>query len=166
MAQQALRGHHHQRLTEVALHLAAQEVKELGWCRAVGYLDIVLSAQLQKALQPGARVFGPLALIAVGQEQHQAVHALPLGLGRGEELIDDDLGTVGEVTELRLPDHQGLRVIQAVAELKAHSGKLRQGAVVEAEGCLSFTKMAQRYIVQASVVIDEDGVAVTKGPPL
>ena len=56
------------------------------------------------------RVLGPLALVAVGQQQHQAVALAPLVLGGDEVLVDDDLGAVDEVAELRLPHHQRLVV--------------------------------------------------------
>src|SRR5215510_4236475 len=46
VTQEALGGHYHQRLTEIALHLPPQEVKELRWSGAVCYLDIVLGAEL------------------------------------------------------------------------------------------------------------------------
>ncbi len=51
----------------------------------------------------------PLSLEAVRQEHDQARHAQPLGFARNEELVDDDLGAVGEVAELRLPEHQRAR---------------------------------------------------------
>jgi hypothetical protein len=39
-------------------------------------------------------------------EQHASVPDLPLLLGGGYELVDDDLGSVAKVAELRLPQHQ------------------------------------------------------------
>ena len=53
---------------------------------------------------------------------YQAGLAHPLGLARGDELIDDALGGVGEVTELRLPQDEVLRGVHVVAELEAEDG--------------------------------------------
>ena len=51
-----------QRLAEVALHLPPQHVEVLRRRRRIAHLDVVLGAQLQEALQPGAGVLRPLAL--------------------------------------------------------------------------------------------------------
>jgi hypothetical protein len=39
------------------------------------------------------------------QHHHQTAHTAPFGFTGGNELIDHDLGTVGEIAELRFPDH-------------------------------------------------------------
>ena len=56
-----------------------------------------------------------MAFVAVGEEQHDASSALPLGFTTGDKLIDDDLGAVGEITELSLPDAKHIGVIECVA---------------------------------------------------
>jgi hypothetical protein len=81
VAQQALGRHDHQRLAEGALHLAAQGVEVLRRGGQVADLDVVLGAELQEALEVGAGVLGPLALVAVRQQQDEAADALPLGFG-------------------------------------------------------------------------------------
>jgi hypothetical protein len=58
--QQRLRRHHHQRLAEIAVHLAAQDVEIIGRRGAVGDLHIVLGAELQEALEPRRAVLRPL----------------------------------------------------------------------------------------------------------
>ena len=47
-------------------------------------------------------MLGSHSLVSVGKEHHEARLTDPLGLTRGDELIDDALGGVGEVTELGL----------------------------------------------------------------
>ena len=86
-----------------------------------------LSAQLEVALDAGGGVVRTLALVAVRQEEYQAGQLAPLGLTGGDVLIDDGLRTVGEVTELGLPRHDGVRVTHGVAVLEAHAGVLGQG---------------------------------------
>ncbi len=64
-----------------------------------------------------------LALIAMGQQHDETRHAQPLRFTRGDELVDDDLGAVGEIAELRFPQHQRLRFGEAVAVIEAeHAG--------------------------------------------
>lgn len=50
------------------------------------------------------------ALHAVRLQQHDAGLPHPLGLPGGDELVDDALSHVVEVTELRLPQDQRVRV--------------------------------------------------------
>ena len=76
--QQRLGRHDHQRLAEVAMHLAAQDVEIIGRRGAVGDLHIVLGAELEEALRPGRAVLGPLPFIAVRQQQDEAAGAQPL----------------------------------------------------------------------------------------
>ena len=59
------------------------------------------------------------ALHAVGQQQHDAVLPHPLGLSRADELVDDALGRVVEVTKLGLPEDQGVRTGYGKTQLKA-----------------------------------------------
>jgi hypothetical protein len=58
-------------------------------------------------------VLGALAFVAVGEEQDEPGEQAPLVLAGGEELVDDHLGAVDEVAELRLPEDQRLRVVAA-----------------------------------------------------
>src|SRR5207248_11378430 len=60
-------------------------------------------------------VLGPLPFEAVGQEHDQAARTQPLRLAGGDELVDDRLRAIGEVPELRFPQHQRLRIRQRVA---------------------------------------------------
>ncbi len=62
-------------------------------------------AELQEALETCARMLGAHALVAVRKEHDEAALAAPLGLARGDELVDDALSRVGKVTKLRLPAH-------------------------------------------------------------
>src|SRR3954453_19521933 len=52
VAQQALRRHQDQRLPDLALELAAQDMEVVRRRRAVGALHIVLAPHLQEALEP------------------------------------------------------------------------------------------------------------------
>ena len=67
----------------------------------------------------------------MGELNGETALADPLGLTGREELIDDALGGVDEVTELGLPDNVRVRVDHRVAELEAHDGVLGQGGVAD-----------------------------------
>ena len=106
------------------------------YCAAVeGWQICILSMrrQLQIPLDARARVLRPLPLIAMRQQHHQAREQVPLRLARRDELVDDDLRAVGEVAELRLPQHQRLRIVARVAVLEAQHRGLRQHRVVDLE---------------------------------
>ena len=91
------------------------------------------AALLQEALDAGAGVLRTRALVAVREQQRQPRGLAPLGQAAGDELVDDDLGAVGEVAELRLPEHQRLGRLGRVAVLEAQARDLAQRRVVQLE---------------------------------
>ena len=92
--------------------------------RGLADLHIVAGAQLQIALDAGAGVFRPLAFVTVRQQHHQSGQQAPLVFAGSYELVDDDLRAVGEIAELRLPHHQRLGIVAAVAVLKTQHARL------------------------------------------
>ena len=107
----------------MAQGLTAQQMKILRGVRGLRDLDIVLRGELQEALDAGAGVFRSLAFVAVGQKHHEAGEQAPLGFSGGNKLIDDGLRDVYEISELRFPQNQGLRIVAAVAVFEAeHAG--------------------------------------------
>ena len=91
----------------------------------VGHADVALGAGLEEALDAAGGVLGARALVAVGQQQRQARGLPPLGQAGGEELVEDHLRGVHEVAELRLPQHQRVGVLHAVAVLEARGSPAR-----------------------------------------
>ncbi|CAI8254498.1 MAG: Uncharacterised protein [Flavobacteriia bacterium] len=81
MAKQTLWGHHHQWLSEAPVHLTPQKMEEIGGRGRIDHLHIVLGTELQEALKPGTRMFGSLALIAVGKKEHQSILNAPFVFG-------------------------------------------------------------------------------------
>src|SRR5437867_2207800 len=163
MAEEALRGHQHERLPEAPVHLAAEDVEVLRRRGQVADLHVVLGAELEEALEARARVLGALALVAVREEQHEAAHALPLRLRAGEELVDDHLRAVDEVAELRLPEDQPAGVGEAHAELEAEYGVLGQHAVDDAERRLVAPDVVERNVPVAGLDVVEDRMALAEG---
>src|SRR3546814_17294691 len=64
-------------------------------------------------------MLGALPFITVREQQHEAVGAQPLGLARGDELVDHDLRAVGEIAELRFPQDQRFRIGHRIAIFQA-----------------------------------------------
>ena len=128
MRSRRLRRHHDQRALLGDPGLAAQQVEVLRRRRRVGDPDVALGGELEEALQARGGVLGARALVAVGQQQRQARGLAPLGEAGDDELVDDHLGAVDEVAELRLPEHERLGRLLAVAVLEAQRRDLRQRA--------------------------------------
>jgi len=83
------------------------------------------AAELQIAFEARRGVLRPLAFVAMRQQQHEAAHAQPFRFARRQELVDDDLRAIGEIAELRLPQHQRHRVGKAVAVFETDDRRLR-----------------------------------------
>ena len=86
----------------------------------------VLIHELQKALRARGGVLGALALQPVRQQHDQVAEVSPLLLAAGDEVVDDGLGAVGEVPELRLPHGQSQAgaLLKGIAILVAQDGEL------------------------------------------
>jgi hypothetical protein len=98
----------------------------------------------------------PLALIAVRQKHHEAAHAQPLHLARGDELVDDDLRAIGEVAELRFPQHQRARLGGGISIFEAQDRFFREQCVDDLELRLAFADMVERDVTLLRLLIDED----------
>lgn len=59
------------------------------------------------------------ALHAVGQQKYDAIVPHPLGLAGADELVNDTLGCVVEITKLSFPEDQGVGAGHGIAQLKA-----------------------------------------------
>ena len=159
-AQQRLRRHDDQRALLGDARLAAQQVEVLRGRRGVRDADVALGGELQEALEAGAGVLGPRALVAVRQQQRQPRGLAPLGRPAGDELVDDDLRAVGEVAELRLPQDERLGRLGAVAVLEAEAGDLAQRRVVQLERGERAGQVLDRAERLAGLRVVEDEVAV------
>ena len=163
MAQQALGGEDDERLLDGIPPLPAQEMEVRGGRRRIDHAHVALGAQGQEALDARARVLGPLALVAVGQEQDEAHRLAPLGLAAREELVDDDLGPVHEVAELGFPHHEGAVLGHRVAELEAHDRRFGEQAVVDLEADPGRGHAVERHVLAVVAGVVEDGVPLAEG---
>ena len=140
--------------------LAAQQVEVLRRGGRVGEPHVALGGERDEALDAGARVLRARALVAVRQQQGEAGLLAPLRLARGDEAVDDHLGRVGEVAELRLPQDEALGRRGRVAVLEAQARRLRQRAVVELERSQRAGQVLDRRVLEARLLVVEDQVAV------
>ncbi len=88
-------------------------------------------------------MFRTLTLEPMRQEQGQLAQALPLQVATGDELVDNHLGAIGKVTELRLPDHQGIGAGCGIAVFKAKHRQLREQRIDHLETWLPGREMRQ-----------------------
>src|SRR5205085_2896838 len=71
---------------------------------------------------------------------------LPFRFRRHDELVDDDLGAVRKIAELRFPETEHVRVIERVAIIEPEHRGLREQAVINADTRLVGREMEQRHI--------------------
>ena len=164
--EQRFRRHQHQRLAELAVQLAPQHMEIIRRRRAVDDLPIVLGAKLEVALEPGRGMLRPLAFIAMRQQQHEARHAQPFALARRDELVDHHLGAIGEVAELRLPQHQRVGLGEAVAIFEAEHGFFGEHRIDDLEVALLFAEMLERRVFVLVLLIHQHRVALGEGAAL
>lgn len=131
---------------------------------------LVLVTEEQVSLQSCRGVLGTLAIVAVGQEHHEAVLNVPLGFTRADELVDDDLSPVGEVAELCFPEDEGIWVGLSVTELETENRELRQVRVGGNESALSGLLVScclvDGVVVSVLVLVEYVGVSVGEGASL
>ena len=151
---------------QIPVHLAAQGVEVLGRGGGVDDLHVVVRAKLEIAFHAGAGVFRARPFIAVGQHQHHAVFLAPFGLRGRNELVHNNLCSVGEVPELGLPHDQSVRAVQCVAVFKAQHGGFRQRGVVNAERGSAVVQLFQRSVQGAVIEVMQDGVPLGEGAAL
>src|SRR5262245_43889952 len=166
VTEQRFRRHQDEGLAELAMELTPQDVKVVGRRGAVRDLPIVLGAKLEIALEPRRGMFRPLALVTVRQQQHEPRHAEPFALARGNELIDDDLRAIGEIAELRFPQHERVRLGEAVPVLEAEHGLFRQHRVDNFERRLAFGQVLERGVFLLVVLVHQHGMALGEGAAL
>lgn len=159
------------------MHLSAQSMEQVGRSGHVDDLHVavlvltvklltvredsrILVAQLEVALQTAGRVLRALTIITVGQGHDEASSLHPLGLARGDELINDALGVVGKVTELGLPHDEGVGGGQRVTILETESTKLAQGRVGDDELALVLAKVLEGSVSLLSLLVVEDSVTL------
>ena len=107
-----------------------------------------------------------LTIVTVGQGHDETGSLHPLGLTRGDELIDDTLGVVGKVTKLSLPHDKSVGRGQRVAILETKGSELAQGGVGDNKLALVLGKVLERSVGIFCLLVVEDSVTLGKGSTL
>ena len=164
--EEPLRRHHDQRPGRGVERLTPEQVEELRRGGAVRDPDVVLGSLLQEPLEPGARVLGPVALVAVRQQKRQSRGLAPLRATGDEELVDHDLSAVDEIAELRLPENERVGCGHRVAVLEARARVFRERRVVDLERRIGTGKVLDRRVRLAGVRVVEHEMAMGEGATL
>ena len=109
MAQQALGRHHDQRPCSRLI-----TCRRSRWNYCAGVVGTAICGGCPRRPSAGTvsralECSGPAALVPVRQQQRQAREVSRHAPAAADELVDDHLGGIDEVAELRLPDHERLR---------------------------------------------------------
>src|SRR5208283_1908719 len=83
-----------------------------------------------------------------------------------DELVDDHLGTVHEIAELRFPQDETFGVIAGEAIFKAEAGRFGERGIVNFAKGLRRGKMRKREILLFILRINQNGVALVEGAAL
>src|SRR3954468_9511932 len=102
----------------------------------------------------------PLPFIAMRQEQGQPTKTTPLGFARTDELIDDDLRTVGEVTELSFPDREAVGFSGRETVFEAHDGFFAQQRVDDRAARRAWRQMLERDVTLGATLVVPHGMTM------
>src|SRR3954447_15529685 len=105
-------------------------------------------------------MFGSLPLEGVRKQHDEPTGPQPLGLARSDELVDDALPPIREITELRFPQHQGLWVGKRIAIFEAKHPEFTERAVAHFEA--SAFDIGQWDIFLARLLVDPHRVALAE----
>ena len=105
-----------------------------------------------------------LALEAVRQKENQVARLLPFAFCTGDELINDHLGTIDEISKLSLPADQHIWCEKGVAVIKSKDGSFGQERIVNTKQPLVWGEILQRNAALTSLGVIEHGVPLTEGP--
>lgn len=108
------------------LHVGTLENVFVVVSSSVAWHKVVLVAKLQVPLSPAGTVLGTGPIIAVRQEEHETVLNVPLGLSGDDELIDDDLSSIGKVTELGFPHSQSIGMSLSISQFITKNCEFRK----------------------------------------
>src|SRR5713101_3420351 len=126
MAQHAFWREDNERFAPRATGLAAQHVEILRGIGRLTNLNVVFSGKLQEAFDASAGMFWPLSFKSMRQQQDESGGKIPFVFTGADELIDDDLRAVHEITELRFPQDEGFGIVAAETVLEAEAAGFRQ----------------------------------------
>lgn len=170
-------------LSELPAHLSAKNVEQVGRFGHVDNLHVavlvltselvlrgedarILIGELKVSLETSRRVLGTLSVVAVGQRHDETGSLHPLDLTRGDKLVNDTLGVVGEITELGLPHDEGVGRLERVTVLETESAELAERRVGNDELALVLAEVLERSVGVLRLLVVEDGMTLREGTTL
>jgi hypothetical protein len=90
----------------------------------------------------------------------------PFPLAGSNELINDDLSAVGEITELGFPDCQRVGADEGVTQLEAKASEFGQRRIADNELGLGRAEVVERDILLLVVLVMDDSVTLREGTTL
>src|SRR6516165_1202823 len=97
------------------------------------------------------------------EQQGEAAALSPLVFGRDDELVDDDLAAVAEVSELRFPADERVLIRDRIAVLEAERCELRQRGVVDHERRGVVAEVGERNVFLLGEMVDDHRMALREG---
>ena len=178
-----IRGWNELTLAELAVHLSAQDVEQVGWGGHVSDLHVavlvlalellsswedtwVLAGELKVTLHAARGVLWSLSIISVWKRHDETGTLHPLNLTGGNELINDTLSVVGEVTKLGLPHDEGVWRGEGVSVLESKNTELREGGVGDNKLALVLGDMLEWSPGLLVLLVVENGVTLGEGTTL
>lgn len=107
-----------------------------------------------------------MAIVTVRKRQHQASALEPLLLTSSQELVDNDLSSVGEITELSFPDNERVRVDERVTQFETEDTIFRQGGVGDGESTLFGADVVQESVLATVLLVVENSMTLREGTTL
>src|SRR5262245_59815524 len=108
-------------------------------------------------------MLGSHSLESVRQKQNNRAQPMPFVLSAGDELINDHLSSVDEVTELGLPENEAIRTIETVTVLKTQNPYFRERTIINLYRRLFRGHVLKGNIRMSVLVIVEHGVSLAEG---
>lgn len=108
------------------LHISLSEDIFIVVIHSVKWYKLVLIAKLEVSLGSGRWVLWTCTIVSVRQQHYKAVLHIPFCLTRCNELIDNNLGTISKITELRFPKSQTIWIGLCISKLVTKHSELRE----------------------------------------
>src|SRR5215510_2383504 len=137
-------------------------MKILGRSRRINDLDVVFRGELEKTFKAGARMLSSHSLEAVRQKQNKRTQPVPFVLSAGDELINDHLSGVDEITELGLPENQAIRTIETITVLKTQNPYFRERAIIDLYRRLFGSHVLKRHVQMSILIVVKYGMSVAE----
>lgn len=130
--------------------------------------ELILIAKKEISLSSARRMLRSLTIISMRKKHDQTILDIPFGFSRADELINDYLSTVCEISELSLPKSQSIWMGLCVTKFVSEHSKLREMRIRCNEFSSSFlfkflgNNLIDRIIISIFILIENMGMSMTE----